>query len=340
MTIRYKCEECGAALNINDELAGTEGSCPRCHVEFVVPSADGIPAKPAPAERPKSSGSLSTEDEIGDFLSSDEIPVTSGNTSLATSDDADSGASDNPFDDDAPRARKKSSANNDGDDELEARDKKKKGPLNESGKRPKRETADAASIAKSLMGKGGAVVEEDEEDEPDPGPKKKRRQFGAGSDRPEGEINSVKDVISYFVKMGWPALVGTVIIIGLCVLVYNSLVKKFDAPPLAKVSGTVTIDGKPVAMATIIQFIPVESAKNPKLGPSVGFTGENGKYSLQYTNELAGAVIGKHYVVIKPSDPGQGIPLRYGVTSDLQVEVASDGKPVDIALKSDPVTAE
>ena len=26
MTIRYKCAECGAALNIKDELAGTRGS--------------------------------------------------------------------------------------------------------------------------------------------------------------------------------------------------------------------------------------------------------------------------------------------------------------------------
>ncbi len=33
MTIRYKCEECGAVLNIKDELAGTLGHCPRCKVE-------------------------------------------------------------------------------------------------------------------------------------------------------------------------------------------------------------------------------------------------------------------------------------------------------------------
>ena len=40
MTIRYKCEECGAALNIKDELAGTKGNCPRCQVEFIIPAPE------------------------------------------------------------------------------------------------------------------------------------------------------------------------------------------------------------------------------------------------------------------------------------------------------------
>src|SRR5580765_433336 len=99
MTIRYKCEECGAALNINDELAGTEGSCPRCHVEFIVPSADEEPAKPVAVEKPRSTGALDTEDDISDFLSSDEIPVTTGQTSLADTDGPDSDDNVNPFDD-------------------------------------------------------------------------------------------------------------------------------------------------------------------------------------------------------------------------------------------------
>ena len=41
MTIRYTCAECGAVLNIKEELAGTQGHCPRCQGEFTVPDAEG-----------------------------------------------------------------------------------------------------------------------------------------------------------------------------------------------------------------------------------------------------------------------------------------------------------
>src|SRR5260370_8610688 len=75
MTIRYKCEECGAALNIKDELAGTKGNCPRCQVEFIVPAPEGglveqktasVAAEAAPA--PRRPGDPLSEDDIGSFL--------------------------------------------------------------------------------------------------------------------------------------------------------------------------------------------------------------------------------------------------------------------------------
>ncbi len=340
MTIRYKCEECGAALNINDDLAGTEGSCPRCHVEFVVPSADAVSAKPAKAEKPRSSGALNTEDEIGDFLSSDEIPVTSGTASLADSDssDSDSAADDNPFDDEPPRSQKRPVVDDDRDDDgqedLETQNKQQKGKPKDEGQAAKRTTSNAATIAKSLMGKGAPVVEEEE---PEPGRKKKRRQFGAGSDRPAGEITSTKEMVAYFAKIGWPGVVGTLVIMAISAFVYTRMQKTLDLPPLAPVSGTVTIDGKPVASGTIVQFLPMEAAKNSKLGSSTGFTGADGKYTLQYTNDYAGAIIGRHYVLITASDPTQGIPARYSTTfGGVEKEVTKDGKPIDIDLKSDP----
>ena len=40
MTIRYKCEECGSVLNIKDEKAGTQGRCPKCKAEFLIPSVE------------------------------------------------------------------------------------------------------------------------------------------------------------------------------------------------------------------------------------------------------------------------------------------------------------
>lgn len=336
MTIRYKCEECGAALNINDELAGTEGSCPRCHVEFIVPSADAAAAKPAAAEKPKHTGAMNTEDEIGDFLSSDEIPAVTGKTSLADPDEDEPFADDNPFEDAPPQTRKQSSDENDEveEEDLAARSKKKAGKGDDGKAGAKRASVDSAAIAKNLMGKGKPLVAEETE----PQTKKKRRQFGEGSERPKGEITSVRDMITYIAKAGWPAILAMLAVLGLSIWVYGRMQKTLDVPPLASVSGTVTIDGKPVAPGTMIQFIPVESARNTKLGSSVGVIGADGKYELMYAVGHPGAVIGKHYVIIKPSDPSQSIPERYGLTSnEMQKDVTKDGKPVDIALKSDPV---
>ena len=40
MTIRYKCEECGVAMKIKDDLAGKKGKCPQCKSSFIVPSPE------------------------------------------------------------------------------------------------------------------------------------------------------------------------------------------------------------------------------------------------------------------------------------------------------------
>lgn len=40
MTIRYTCVGCGSLLKIKDDLAGTDGKCPKCKLEFVIPDAD------------------------------------------------------------------------------------------------------------------------------------------------------------------------------------------------------------------------------------------------------------------------------------------------------------
>lgn len=338
MTIRYKCEECGAALNINDDLAGTDGSCPRCHVEFVVPSADAVADKPAKAKKTPSSGALNTEDEIGDFLSSDEIPVASGNTSLAQSDDSDSG-DDDPLGDAPPRSHKNPFDDEESADEARS---KRKAAKSKAETKPKREKVDAASFAKSLMGKGApAADDDDDDDEPDREPKKKRRKFGEGSDRPAGEITSTREMLTYFAKMGWPAALGCIVVLGLSIWIYKKMEKTLDVPPLARAAGTITLDGKPVSPMTSVRFIPVESAKNSKLGPSVGFTTENGKFTLQYDKDYEGAVIGKHYVLLESSDPSQLIPDKYrSTTGGLQAEVTKDGKPIEIAIKSDPPATE
>jgi hypothetical protein len=341
MTIRYKCEECDAALDINDELAGTEGSCPRCHVVFTVPSANSAVAEPVKKKRPAAPGNLTTEDEIGDFLSSDEIPVATGKTLLVDSDDqiptgADVPDDDNPLGDEPTRQRKKPiEVDAVEDEELEASPKKKPAKSKESGKASRANAPSSASIAKGLMGKGDAVVETAVDDEH--GKKKKRRVFGDGSDRPKGEITSLTDVVVYFLKAGWPGLIFTFLVVAGAYYVYTRMEKKLDVPPLAIVTGTLKINGKPVAAGTRVVFVPVESSKNLKLGQAEGYVDKDGKYALQYSAQNMGAVIGKNYVVIYPSDPNQRIPSRYEFASEeLKVDVVKGGKPIDLELRADP----
>lgn len=58
MTIRVTCQHCGAALKIKDELAGTEGHCPKCKHKFRIPelvlagSAEAQAAQEAPLTQP------------------------------------------------------------------------------------------------------------------------------------------------------------------------------------------------------------------------------------------------------------------------------------------------
>ncbi|MBS0260873.1 MAG: hypothetical protein JSS02_02865 [Planctomycetes bacterium] len=353
MTIRYKCEECNAALDINDDLAGTEGSCPRCHVVFTVPSPGAATAEPKPkSKKPAATGKLTTEDEIGDFLSAeapspapvarrtlqvdsdDEIPTgdAAGVAGGGSNDDDD----DDPLADDPPLSRKPSRPkhdNEESDSDLETRPQAKPTRAKNTGKpAKKKDSPSSSSIAKSLMGKGEAAVEEETEHDK----KKKRRLFGDPNARSGGEINSIGELILVTLKTGWPVLIGIAAVLYGAYWMYGRMEKKLEVPPLALVTGRLTIDGKPAAPGTRVVFIPVESGKNLKLGTSEGLTDTNGRYAVQYTAEHPGAVIGKNYVVITPSDPSQGIPPRYMMAGELQVDVVQGAKPFDFELRSDP----
>ena len=368
MTIRYQCEECGAALNINDELAGTEGNCPRCQVQFTVPAADSDadptsatlkPAalkptapKPATEVRQRSSnqapeGSLS-DDDISNLLNSDSPPSAASERRGSVAD----------FDDDAPteedeeprRGRKKRPAagadDSDADDsadetdnESEQRSRKQKTKLAGSPK-VKSDSTESASIASHLMGRGGQPAVRDETE------KRKRRPFGGREERREGELSSLKDVVTYFAKMGWPFVLGAVVFLGLCVWISVSMMKQFvPIAPLAPVTGTVTIDGKPLKSAWV-KFVPkFEGPDADKRGTtSVGFTDAEGKYTLTYANDdgkpVLGAIIGSHQVQIQLNDPSgaQLIPQIYSTyRSELKADVAKGKGPFDFALKSEPV---
>lgn len=73
-----------------------------------------------------------------------------------------------------------------------------------------------------------------------------------------------------------------------------------DRPPLASLTGTVTLDGEPIEHAGLM-FSPVEGGR-----PSVGGTNEKGEFEAMYVYGVPGAIIGKHRVMFEESSPDTG----------------------------------
>lgn len=77
-----------------------------------------------------------------------------------------------------------------------------------------------------------------------------------------------------------------------------------DKPTVGKVSGVVTLEGKPVAGATIV-FNP-DNARSTTGPTSSAITGPDGKYTLMAPGGEEGAVVGFHKVTVScPPPPGE-----------------------------------
>jgi hypothetical protein len=75
---------------------------------------------------------------------------------------------------------------------------------------------------------------------------------------------------------------------------------------VAPVSGSVRLDGKPLANAWVT-FMPIGTKENPDPGPtSSGKTDAQGRYTLAIEPNRPGAVVGKHKVSINAGGDGKG----------------------------------
>jgi hypothetical protein len=98
-------------------------------------------------------------------------------------------------------------------------------------------------------------------------------------------------------------------------------------PKTARVSGTVTMSGKPLPKVGVT-FLPT------KKGPAAtGVTNENGEFTLTTTRKGDGAVLGKHKVTVGAAEEGQKGPAIaeiYGSphSTKLSAEVESGKKNV------------
>lgn len=111
---------------------------------------------------------------------------------------------------------------------------------------------------------------------------------------------------------------------------------KPDHPQVGRVSGVVTLDGKPLAGATVM-FQPLEGRA------SIGTTDDAGRYSLTYLDGVPGAKVGPHKVIIRTEVPGEDgqppivkekLPKRYHDQTELTAEVKPGTNTFDFPLTS------
>lgn len=109
-----------------------------------------------------------------------------------------------------------------------------------------------------------------------------------------------------------------------------------NGPTLGSVTGVVQMDGKPLANARVV-FTPIDEGRG-----STGVTNDSGKYSLEFTHDQRGALVGEHTVQIfsdqysgeGPSDPV--ISPEFNADSTLKANVKSGRNSFDFAVTSSP----
>ena len=114
---------------------------------------------------------------------------------------------------------------------------------------------------------------------------------------------------------------------------------------LAPVKGTVSLDGEPLAGARVeFDPAPEEVVRGKSTGSaSYGMTDSSGRYTLQYTHEQQGALIGKHTVRIttramtvdadgKEVPAPERLPPKYHLNSELTAEVTPGSNTFDFPL--------
>jgi hypothetical protein len=109
---------------------------------------------------------------------------------------------------------------------------------------------------------------------------------------------------------------------------------------VAEVTGQVKLDGQPLDNA-LIQFDPVSGGT-----PSNGRTDTQGAYTLKYSRDVEGAVIGEHKVSIStyaeeipdaeppvPASP-ERVPAKYNLKTELKRQVEEGSNTIDFELDS------
>lgn len=120
------------------------------------------------------------------------------------------------------------------------------------------------------------------------------------------------------------------LLVGSAIMVSSVGCGRSDLPPLGRVRGTVTLDGKPLSGA-IVSFQP-ENGR-----PAVANTDANGNYELVYIGGVKGAKVGLNSVRVFWPDDVEGtavIPDKYNAKTTLKFEVKPGNNKFDLELES------
>jgi hypothetical protein len=125
--------------------------------------------------------------------------------------------------------------------------------------------------------------------------------------------------------------------VALAALVFLCGCTDSGGPPLAPVSGLVTLDGQPVQGAGL-EFIADAG------GVAYGKTDDAGRYYMSFGNDRTGAIVGKNLVRITAGDKvtvggkkfesTEVFPRKYNVDSEQYVEVAKGSNSIDFKCES------
>jgi hypothetical protein len=134
---------------------------------------------------------------------------------------------------------------------------------------------------------------------------------------------------------------------GLASVLFATLAGCGDGLDLTGVTGTVSLDGKPVPNA-VVTFVPQGGTGSP----SNGVTDAEGRYTLMFSRDREGAFVGTHDVTVETEQvsieeqsemadegiaPGEFVklPAKYASKGELVKEVKPGDNTIDLDLKSE-----
>lgn len=166
----------------------------------------------------------------------------------------------------------------------------------------------------------------------------------------EMEANAGFDYFLFFREFGvrgFAVLGGGIALFILCLFIGNYVFSsKIKLPPLGYVNGTVTLDGQPLAGATVMfepMDVKMEGEKRDRVRTSTAITDEKGYYRMMYRPDerIEGVAVGKCRVwVTHVGAKGEDVPAEWGFHAFVVKEVTAgrQKEPIDISMmtKIDP----
>ncbi len=347
MTIRFTCAGCGSLLKIKDELAGTDGKCPKCKTEFVVPdpetddededAAELLVARTEPAKTPaKPSAKPAERPAIGAAVESASKPaVTKPATKPAAKQDKNAAGDDfDPTDflmgdDNNPRPsvpvfEDVSDMDPPRPAAVDSRQKRPgtKAPVPGGGASGDSESGTGAGFSASAHAKEMMIRAMDE-------------SRAHASEMPRQAERAGFDFAGFFhefgLKIGGGLVFGALLTYGLYLMFDGMMSSKLTLPKFGYVEGTVKLDGNPLPGATVY-FAPLDATipggRKERARTSYGITDEKGHYRMIYINQTQGVAAGKCRVWLDLVGPkGQVIPPSFTEATMTVREVKLGSQP-------------